>query len=381
MKVVHFGAGNIGRGFIGVLLKHSNYELVFVDVNDDLISKLQADGEYTVKYLAKDKADEVVTGVKALNSKYQLDEVIAEIASADLVTTSLGQENLKFVTNTIYQGIEQRAINNETKCIDVVACENGIKVSSILKEQVENLYDDQYAQYLNEHVGYVDCTVDRIVPNQVNDNICDVQVEEAFEWVLDKNQVKANFDIKEAKYAEELGYYNKRKLLTVNLTHSLIGYIGWKEGYEYVHQALSDEQIQEIVKNALNDIQQSLVCEFDIDPKEQAEYSQKTIKRFANDLIVDEVGRVARNPKIKLGYDERYVSPLRMLVTNARGYGGIGTAIAYALSYRNEEEEQALEIGKMIDDLGVEPAIKKITGVNDELIVKYIGQQYRALNN
>jgi mannitol-1-phosphate 5-dehydrogenase len=37
---VHFGAGNIGRGFVGLLLHRAGYQLVFTDVIDDLINTL-----------------------------------------------------------------------------------------------------------------------------------------------------------------------------------------------------------------------------------------------------------------------------------------------------------------------------------------------------
>lgn len=40
MIALHFGAGNIGRGFIGALLHHSGYDVVFADVNDTMVCLL-----------------------------------------------------------------------------------------------------------------------------------------------------------------------------------------------------------------------------------------------------------------------------------------------------------------------------------------------------
>ena len=42
-KAVQFGAGNIGRGFIGALLSQSGYHVVFADVVDKIIDKINED--------------------------------------------------------------------------------------------------------------------------------------------------------------------------------------------------------------------------------------------------------------------------------------------------------------------------------------------------
>ncbi|KAG9544431.1 hypothetical protein KCU77_g17058, partial [Aureobasidium melanogenum] len=48
MKAIHFGGGNIGRGFVAEFLHNSGYEVVFVDVMDAIINALQQNKSYTV---------------------------------------------------------------------------------------------------------------------------------------------------------------------------------------------------------------------------------------------------------------------------------------------------------------------------------------------
>ena len=44
---LHFGAGNIGRGFITPILQENGYEVALVDVDSDLINKLNTCLLYT----------------------------------------------------------------------------------------------------------------------------------------------------------------------------------------------------------------------------------------------------------------------------------------------------------------------------------------------
>lgn len=46
MKAVHFGAGNIGRGFIGELLFESGFETTFIDVVQPIIDYINASHSY-----------------------------------------------------------------------------------------------------------------------------------------------------------------------------------------------------------------------------------------------------------------------------------------------------------------------------------------------
>ena len=48
-SAVMFGAGNIGRGFIGLLLSQAGYHVTFVDVAAPLVDDINTLGKYNVQ--------------------------------------------------------------------------------------------------------------------------------------------------------------------------------------------------------------------------------------------------------------------------------------------------------------------------------------------
>jgi mannitol-1-phosphate 5-dehydrogenase len=89
-QAVHFGAGNIGRGFIGALFSQSGYHVTFVDVADRIINQLNEEKQYQV-ILATDQQETMTIGnVSGLNNMSQESEVIEAIKQATYLTTAIG---------------------------------------------------------------------------------------------------------------------------------------------------------------------------------------------------------------------------------------------------------------------------------------------------
>lgn len=80
MKAVMYGAGNIGRGFIGQLLSQSGYCVSFIDVNKEIINALNERKEYIVEVLSNESNEEVT--VKNVSAVDGLDETAVTDAIA-----------------------------------------------------------------------------------------------------------------------------------------------------------------------------------------------------------------------------------------------------------------------------------------------------------
>lgn len=70
MKAVMYGAGNIGRGFIGALFAQSGYQVSFVDVVEATVQALNRDGQYPVRIVWGDGYEEqMIQGVSAVDGR------------------------------------------------------------------------------------------------------------------------------------------------------------------------------------------------------------------------------------------------------------------------------------------------------------------------
>ena len=169
MKAVHFGAGNIGRGFIGLLLSQAGYEVCFIDVNEELVSELKARGEYPVTLASEGRETTVVKGITALNSATEPEAAARAVAEADLVTTAVGVNILKFIAGTIAEGLKLR-LQADSAPLHIIACENAIGGSTQLKEHVYGKLNDETKQKADQWVAFPDAAVDRIVPLQQHED-------------------------------------------------------------------------------------------------------------------------------------------------------------------------------------------------------------------
>lgn len=237
-NAVHFGAGNIGRGFIGKLLADADIEVTFADVNEPLVDQLSHRQEYKVKVVGSECKIDTVTHVTAVNSAS--DDVIDRIVKTDLVTTAVGPAVLDIIAKTIAKGITKRFEAGNEQPLNVIACENMVRGTTHLKGEVYKYLDPSLHAKTDELIGFVDSAVDRIVPpvEAANDDPLAVTVESFSEWIVDEQQFKGEIpNIEGMEKTNNLMAFVERKLFTLNTGHCITAYLGCLSGHKTIRES------------------------------------------------------------------------------------------------------------------------------------------------
>ncbi|CAG9620218.1 mannitol-1-phosphate 5-dehydrogenase [Sutcliffiella rhizosphaerae] len=381
MRALHFGAGNIGRGFIGALLYQAGYHTTFADVNSEIVNLINEKQAYRVVLADESQEELVVKNISAINSMTHPEELEAAIVEAAIITTAVGPSILPIIAKSLVSGLRKRLETNKEP-LNIIACENLIGGSSLLKKHVYDQLAPEEATSFDEIFAFPDAAVDRIVPNQTNEDKLMVQVEPYYEWVVDESAIIGNTpSIEGITFVADLTPYIERKLFTVNTGHAASAYIGYHKGYQTIDEALLDKDVRSFLQAALKETGMMLVGKYGFDKKEHEEYIEKIIGRFENSYIIDEVTRVGRAPLRKLGGNDRLVGPAKQyLELFGQPPVNLVKAIAAAFRYDVIEDEEAVTIQKLIKEIGIKEAVIEVTSLEEEsLLVNLIVEEFHTL--
>ena len=292
---IHFGAGNIGRGFIAPVLQENNYEVVFVDVNKELIEQINLLQGYKVRSISLNASSDIF--VKNISGLLLDDEEFLneKLAKADLITTSVGPKFVKDIFNLV-------SSTKTEKIQTFIAFENMYRAST------SNLTESGLSTLV-----LIDAVVDKIVPPQ-NITSLDVIVEEYGSIILDNNvNTKPLNESKILSYSNyEHEFY--KKLWLLNGLHLKLAYFGLSRNIKYIHEILSNQEGLDFAERAIDSLSKAYSL-FSNSTEDLKDFKQTILNRFSMPEIQDEVTRIARNPQIKFSKDERFERPLRLLIS------------------------------------------------------------------
>jgi len=367
---VHFGGGNIGRGFIAELLYETGYNIVFVDVVDDLIDKINRVKSFKITEIGEDgKKTKTIKNYKALNSKHSMDEVVQTIADADIVTCAVGPNVLKFIAKPIADGITKRTAS---KPIAVIACENMINATDALKEIIVKNLSEEVTKDLDSKAEFGNSAIDRIVPTQPtpssDEESLDVLIESFYEWCVETTGFKSGHpNVKGIHWVDNLEPYIERKLFTVNTSHATAAYFGYNKGIKTIHESMADPEIKKEVHNALEETAHLITNKHGIKPEEQEKYVNTIVTRISNPYLEDVPVRVGRAPLRKLGRKERFIGPAAQLAEQGYDVTHLLQGVEMALRFQNVEgDDESKELAKIMSEQSPDQATTTLTGLEKD---------------
>jgi mannitol-1-phosphate 5-dehydrogenase len=369
-KAVQFGAGNIGRGFIGQLLFQSGYETTFIDVNDEVISAINQIGSYTINIVGERPSSLKVQNIGAIDAKDTKAAAI-ELASADIAVTAVGNSVLEKIAPLIADGLVERKKKNIDKPLNIIICENLLGASRIFRKYVMESLDKTMRDYAKENLGLVESVVSRMVP-VVPQGISEkdplyVAVEEYCTLPVDRKGFIGEIpDINGMVPCEDIAAYEERKIYTHNAGHSICAYLGYQKGYEFIWEALEDKEIYSVVTGALRETGEALIEKHDFNSQKHYEHVDDLLYRFANKALGDTVCRVGRDPIRKLGLNDRLIGSAKLV----SGYDiepvNICKGIAAAMKYDCSEDPSACQLSNSIKQNGIDWVFKNICKINPQ---------------
>ncbi|MGB9858168.1 MAG: hypothetical protein ACPLKX_08570 [Dictyoglomaceae bacterium] len=373
MKIgVQFGAGNIGRGFIGDLLKRSGYKIIFVEANKELVKMLNERGSYPLKLFEKNGEirDLIIDNILALNLE-EKDKISNFISHCDVIFTAVGVKNLIDIASFIAEGLKLRF--KENPCfLNIFLCENLRSAPDILKNEILRYLNEEEKIFVEEKIGFVGTSIARMVAGSGKRYGYDdplLIVTESYDVIpFDASKVKGEFpNIYGLKPSENFEFEIEKKLFIHNLGHAVLAYFGYLKGYHYIHEAIKDGEIRKIFDGVINEISSSFFSKYkNIAKKEYEEYLEDLVERLENPLLMDPIVRVGRDPIRKLGPEDRIIGGAKLCLSQKIFPENIAFTCAVVLFYNNPEDEEAKRLQEIIKNQGVEWVLKNICNLSLE---------------
>ena len=372
---VQFGAGNIGRGFMGQLLWEAGYSILFVESHKPLVDALNRAGRYPLKLLDAQSQREIDLTISDIRAVYADDrEAVSEaLLHADLIGTAVGVQNLAHIAPVLTEGLMKRYQAGK-KPVDIYLCENVLNAADELKGHVRKYSEKAVympAAYINENVGFVGTVVARMVPNVgerfAGENALLVVADSYHRFPFDGTVTKAPMPHIEGMFpVNHFDAEVERKLFTYNMGHAALAYLGYLKGCTFVHEPFQDSFLMQIFQGALDETCDAVLAKY---PDVFSLDDQKKIRedidlRFGNPMIQDSVQRVGRDPIRKLGPDDRLVGSARLCISQNIFPSRVAQVCGAALQYANPDDPGAVKLQNMIIDNGLEEVLHSVSGVD-----------------
>lgn len=374
-KLVLFGAGKIGRSFIGQLFSRGDYEVVFIDIDKSVIEELNLRRNYNV--VIKGEEDSIIN-VQNVRGVFAGDvaKVAQEIATARIVAVSVGLKGLKSSIPLIAKGLIQRYQNIKALPLDIIIAENLRNAAEFVRQELIEHLPKGYP--LEERVGLIETSIGKMVPimlkRDMEEDILQVFAESYNTLILDKLAFKNPIPLIEGVAPKEnMKAWVDRKLFIHNLGHATSAYLGFyaHPSYHYLYEVLSDGKLKEKVRNTMLQSANILIMKYpgEFTLESLTGHIDDLLYRFQNKALGDTLYRVGCDLQRKLSAEDRIAGAIHLAREFHLPYDLILTSLVCGCHFRaTDEGGQILPSDiefRSIYAKGIKTVMESICGFNE----------------
>jgi len=337
VKILIYGAGAIGRGFLAPMLSKYDVELSFVDIDKRIIDEMKKRKTYRTAVTTAD-------GYKYIDVPVKEAYLLGEEKSADkydIVFCSVGPNNCYDLAEKF------------KKAKAVLSCENDSSTSIKLRELSGNP---------NIYFGIPDVITSNTSSADMLKKDPLTTITEEGVLVFEKGNYWLPDEVPQVDYAELMMHW-MCKLFIHNAPHAIVAYLGWMKGYTYIHEAMADPDIALVVEGSIREITEGVIKAGYASPDFANMYKEKELRRFKNKFLFDTILRVAREPIRKLGKDNRIVLGMRIAMFNGVMPENTAIGAKAALEYDNEDDKEVVYLKSMRESQGDLEVLRQVCGI------------------
>lgn len=392
-SILIFGAGKIGRSFIGQLFGQSDYHVIFVDVDLEIVKELNRRSSYPV--VIKGKKDEtiLVENVRAVSG---LDRGVVkkEIAQTAIMAVCVGKNALGKIMPVIAEGLMLRQEVTPNRPLDIILAENMRSANNFVHEKLASLLPESYP--LDKLVGLVETSIGKMVPIMTEEDLKNdplmIFAERYNTLIVDRQGFKGAIPEVEGLSAKEnIQAWVDRKAFIHNLGHATTAYIGsyYHPKATFIYEVLNDKNVLNAVYRVMLQAAEILTTFYpdDFTFNDLKTHIDDLLSRFQNRALKDTIFRVGQDLPRKLGIDDRFAGIIQMAKEKELEYNRIANAMVHGFFFNKTDEHGKLTprdvlFLETLKEKGVEETLKTLCSFHtekDKYLMDELKNQYRKL--
>jgi mannitol-1-phosphate 5-dehydrogenase len=366
-KVLICGAGKIGRGFIGQLFHHSEYELHFLDAVQMVVDALNKDKKYRLDLATTDVDKTEYIPVGGAYSLADAEKVSTLLNEINVMVSCVGAPNIASTVNFLKPLLKNR---KPEKYLNWIICENADQPSQLIKKLLLEEADNDLKTFVEKGLGLVETQVLRtgMLAKPEIQKVEPLALRMQDWWTLPADKDAFVGQIPEIKgLILKSNFQNEltRKIYTFNGTNGPISYVGWANGFRILDQAGRSPKLEKFITEIQQESGYGLIKEYNLDPAEQKQFQSVALGKYQDPALNDQIERNACDSRRKIGGKERLVGPATLCLKHGKQPIAYAIAIAAALAYDGSDDAGTQEVLKTVREKGIAAALKEFSGLEE----------------